>query len=407
MDTCFPDIPGYEIRSKLGQGGFAMIYLATQISLKRDVALKIMDPALSRDKDFCERFMREGRDTAALSNHPNIVTIYDIGRAADNYYIAMQYLPGPNLNVLLEADEPYQHPLHIIKRIAGALAYAHSKGIVHRDVKPANILFNEANEAVLSDFGIAKAANRNTQLTAIGTVIGTANYMSPEQARGLSSVDSRSDLYSLGVVFYELLTRRKPYTATDQISLMLQHVNEPTPILPESEAVYQPLIDRLMAKDPGERYANGYELIDDIEQRFFQPNTDKQSGWFDVKRKLPLIAIWGGAAMLALVVIAGILNTDKPESQEQPKPLANAPEPANTITIPDAAEASDVPSGRELSESDQQRLERLLSIAEIHEAVGRITEPPGANAFEAYSLALELDPDNQAVRNALTRLLTR
>lgn len=407
MDTCFPDIPGYEIRSQIGQGGFARIYLATQISLKRDVALKVMDPALSRDKDFCERFMREGRDTAALSNHPNIVTIYDIGRAADSYYIAMQYLPGPNLNEMLGADEPYQHPLHIIKRIAGALAYAHSKGIVHRDVKPANILFNEADEAVLSDFGIAKAANRDTQLTVIGTVIGTANYMSPEQAKGLSSVDSRSDLYSLGVVFYELLTRSKPYTAKDQIALMFQHVNEPTPTLPEPEAVYQPLVDRLMAKDPEQRYADGYELIDDIEQRFFQAKTDEQSSSFDERKKLPVMAIWGSAAMLALVAGAGFQFIGKPESLEQPKPLTNAPVPANSITIPDAAEASDLSSGRELSDGDQQRLERLLSIAEIHEAVGRITEPPGANAFEAYSLALEIDPDNQAVRNALARLLIR
>jgi serine/threonine-protein kinase PpkA len=297
--------------------------------------------------------------------------------------------------------------LHIIKRIAGALAYAHSKGIVHRDVKPANILFNEADEAVLSDFGIAKAANRDTQLTAIGTVIGTANYMSPEQAKGLSSVDSRSDLYSLGVVFYELLTRSKPYTGANQVSLMLQHVNEPIPTLPESEAVYQPLLERLMAKDPDQRYADGYELIEDIEQRFFQPESGKQSSSFDEKIKLPLIAIWGSVAVLALVAGAGFQFLDKPESLVQPTPLTDAPVPVNTSPIPDTTAASDLSTGRELSDSDQQRLERLLSIAEIHEAVGRITEPPGANAFEAYSLALELDPDNQAIRSALARLLIR
>lgn len=405
MDTSFPDIPGYEIRSQLGQGGFAKVYLANQISLNRDVALKIMDPAMSMDKDFCDRFVREGRDTAALSNHPDIVTIYDIGQVDDSYYIAMQYLPGPNLKDLLEADEPYQHPLHIIKRIAGALAYAHTKGIVHRDVKPANILFNEADEAVLSDFGIAKTTNRNTQLTTIGTVIGTASYMSPEQAKGLTTLDGRSDLYSLGVVLYELLTRSQPYTATDPISLMLLHVNEPTPILPESESVYQPLLDRLMAKDPDQRYADGFELIEDIEQRYFQQNSGKPARSFGGKKKLPRMALWGSAATLALVVGAGYLIVNKPGSSQQPS--TNALASPNPFIIPDAAESATALADRQLSNEDQARLERLLSIAEIHEAVGRITEPPGANAFEAYSLALELDPGNQAVRNALARLQTR
>ncbi len=421
MDTNFPDIPGYEIQSQLGEGGFAKVYLARQVSLRRDVALKIMDPTMAHDRDFCERFVREGQDTAVLSNHPDIVTVYDIGRTDDRYYIAMQYLPGPNLKDLLDADEPYQHPLHIIKRMAGALAYAHSKGFVHRDVKPANILFNESHEAVLSDFGIAKTLNRHTQLTAVGSVIGTASYMSPEQAKGLASIDGRSDIYSLGIVLFELLTRTLPYKASDPMSLMLKHVNDPVPQLPPTEQIYQPLIDKMMAKDPDERYKDGYEFLDDVEARFFQAQaqpTASAPASAKQPHNLKKYALYGSAAALALMVGGGFLMIEKPFAEPASRVSTNTPadnqqlpqQPTTTVQNAPATtpEPAPVPAPTaDLNTADRERLDRLLNIAELHEAVGRITSPPGANAMEAYSLALELDPGNQVALSAMTRLQSR
>jgi len=383
VEESFPDIPGYRVRSRIGEGGFAKVYCATQIKLKRDVALKVLDPLMSRDPSFCERFLNEGQDTAALSNHPDIVTVYDIDRVGEHYYIAMQYLPGPTLKALINDGKPYQHPLQIILPIANALAYAHSKGVVHRDVKPANILFNEAHEAVLSDFGIAKSVHRDSQLTVTGAVIGTASYMSPEQVRGLGTLDGRSDLYSLGVVLFQLLTRRLPYTADNAFALGLMHLNEPIPRLPESEAAFQPLIDRLMAKNPDDRYPDGYALIDDIEQHYIGKGARPEPMPKASSSKRRPLVLSGLAATLVLAIGAGgmiYLGGD-----------------ANTV------EAD--PDYGPVDPEQLASLQRIIETAEVLESVGRITTPPGANAVEAYTRVLDIDPSNETARKALERLL--
>jgi serine/threonine-protein kinase PpkA len=253
------EIPGYQIERELGEGAMATVYLATQRSLERKVALKVMAAALAADPSFCERFLREGKTLARLS-HPHTVTIFDIGNVGTHYYMAMEYLPNGTLKERIAAGLSVEQAVVYIRQIASALGYAHDKGLVHRDVKPANILFRADGTAVLSDFGIAKSLEDRTQFTQAGFAVGTPSYMSPEQARG-QQIDGRADLYALGVVFYEILTGKLPYVGADSLSTALAHLTEPLPSLPIEQGRFQPILAKLLAKDPAERFANAAQLI--------------------------------------------------------------------------------------------------------------------------------------------------
>ncbi|KAF1050856.1 MAG: Serine/threonine-protein kinase PrkC [Stenotrophomonas maltophilia] len=237
----------------------ATVYLSVQRSLERQVALKIMSPALTADASFFERFLREGKTLARLS-HPHIVTIHDIGNAAEQYYMAMEYLPNGTLRERIAAGLSPEQGLAFIRQIASALGYAHAQGLIHRDVKPANILFRADGTAVLSDFGIAKSLDDRTQFTQAGFAVGTPNYMSPEEARGLE-IDGRADLYSLGVVLYEILVGELPYMGTDALSTALAHLTQPLPELPLQHGRYQHPLQRLLAKEPSERFADAAALL--------------------------------------------------------------------------------------------------------------------------------------------------
>jgi serine/threonine-protein kinase PpkA len=253
------NIPGFDIDRMIGEGAMATVYLALQRSLERKVALKIMAPALAADASFCERFLREGKTLARLA-HPHIVTVHDIGNAGEHYYMAMEYLPNGTLSERIAAGLSPEQGLQYIRQIASALGYAHSQGLIHRDVKPANILFRADGTAVLSDFGIAKSLDDSTQFTQVGFAVGTPNYMSPEQARGLD-IDGRADLYALGVVLYEILVGELPYMGTDALSTALAHLTQPLPELPLQHSRYQTLLQRLLAKNPDERFSNAGELL--------------------------------------------------------------------------------------------------------------------------------------------------
>jgi hypothetical protein len=242
------------------------VYLAEQESLGRMVALKVMAPALAADRNFGERFLREARTVAQLT-HPNILAVYDIGNAGHSYYLTMEHVPGGDLKQKLRqgALTP-DRALEVLRQVAAALGYAHEKGFVHRDVKPENILFREDGTSVLADFGIAKAVGSGTKMTGTGMSIGTPHYMSPEQAQGRADVDGRSDLYSLGVVLYEMLTGQVPYDAENTVGIAMMHVQAPMPTLPRECAGLQGLLDRLLAKDPVERYGNAAELVSAINE---------------------------------------------------------------------------------------------------------------------------------------------
>jgi serine/threonine protein kinase len=258
------EIPGYKILRQLGRGGMATVYLALQESVQREVALKVMSPALLVDADFGERFLREARIAAKL-HHRHVVGVHDVGREGDYHYIAMEYLAGGSL--LNKDGEARQVPfaLRVIREIAMALNYAHAKGFVHRDVKPDNILLRDDGSSALTDFGIARASDSSTHMTRTGTVIGTPHYMSPEQARG-RPLDGRADLYSLGIVLYELLTGRVPFHADDSLAVGIMHITQPIPILSERLQALQPLLNRMLAKQPDDRFQNGAAVADAIEQ---------------------------------------------------------------------------------------------------------------------------------------------
>ena len=259
----YPDIPGYKILSELGRGGIATVYLALQESLDRQVALKVMSPLLAMEPDYAERFIREGRTVAQLS-HPNIITVYDIGLQKHQLFIAMEYIPGGNMRTLMmEHENDPEWALSVAGQIALALGYAHTIGIVHRDVKPENILFRESGAAVLTDFGIAKTITSNTNLTRAGTIIGTPKYMSPEQTDGLGN-DPRTDIYSLGIILFEMLTGHVPYDSENSMAVLYAHVHSPIPELPEDLSDLQPLLNTLLAKKKEDRADDSDELAEII-----------------------------------------------------------------------------------------------------------------------------------------------
>ncbi|MDN6862415.1 MULTISPECIES: serine/threonine-protein kinase [Pseudomonas] len=257
-------IPGYDIEGEIGEGAMASVYLATQRSLERKVALKVMAAALAADPSFCERFLREGKTLARLS-HPHTVTIHDIGNVGELYYMAMEYLPNGTLKERIAAGMTPEQGVTLIRQIASALGYAHAQGLVHRDVKPANILFRADGTAVLSDFGIAKSLDDRTQFTQAGFAVGTPSYMSPEQARG-QEIDGRADLYALGVVLYEILVGELPYNGTDALSTALAHLTEPLPELPVHHGRYQGVLRKLLAKDPADRFPDAAALLLALDQ---------------------------------------------------------------------------------------------------------------------------------------------
>ena len=259
------EIPGYTIEKQLGKGGMAKVYLALHKGLDRHVAIKVMSKNLDEEDDnsFSERFISEARIVAKL-NHVNIITVFDVGVHDGHHYIAMELVPGENLDDKIKKGLGEREALIIMKQIASALDFAHSKHIIHRDIKPENILFREDGTAILADFGIAKATESTSKMTATGTVIGTPHYMSPEQAQG-QEVGSYSDFYSLGVVFFEMLTGKVPYDADSTIAIVFKHITEPVPALDAAHTKFQPLLDTLLAKDHKDRYHSGREIITDIE----------------------------------------------------------------------------------------------------------------------------------------------
>jgi DNA-binding response OmpR family regulator len=251
-------IPGYTLRLKIGESEKAVVYLAASAQRGHNVALKVSKTL--RDEAAGRQFL-EREYTAILAVHSQLVVeIYDYGVHAGFEYLAMEYLPRGDLKARIQRGVSEQEALHYVAQIAAALKVVHEAGLVHRDLKPPNVMLRENDGVALIDFGLARSLDGNTISTQTGVLLGSPYYMSPEQALG-EALDARSDFYSLGVIFYELLTGQKPYIGNTAMEVLQQHVSAPRPVLPADLARYEPLLARLLAKSRGDRFASADEII--------------------------------------------------------------------------------------------------------------------------------------------------
>ncbi len=255
------------VEDLLGQGGMARVYRGRQEHLDRYVAIKVLPPYYAADPAFVERFKLEARAMAKLS-HPNIVTVHDAGEDVGRLFIIMEYVSGGTLKQRMESPMPPREVTRIVHEVASALTFAHSMGIVHRDVKPVNVLMDPNGRAVLSDFGIAKVLETSAALTHAGAGVGTPEYMSPEQCKG-APVDARADIYALGVMLYEMMTGHTPFEADNYTALAHSHIYEPVPppsrLNPRISPAVQAVILKALEKDPANRFQKATDLADALE----------------------------------------------------------------------------------------------------------------------------------------------
>jgi serine/threonine-protein kinase len=313
----------YEIVELIGKGGMSSVFKAHDRLLDRTVAIKVLHPHYTEDEEYVERFRREARSVAQVS-HPNIVTVIDRGEDDRRQYIVFEYVEGENLKELLQRTGPLpiRDALVLALQMARALSFAHSRGLVHRDVKPQNVLLNADAQAKMTDFGIAREVDVQG-VTITGTVLGTSEYIAPEQARG-QQVDQQTDVYSLGVVLYELLTGSVPYEGDNFVTVALRHVNEPIPSVLEQRPEVPPrlalAVERAMAKSPRDRFASMDELVGELEaclaeldpiseeatmiaRRPVVPAAQRQRA---PRRRRRLGVLWPIAAVVGIVGIAGL-----------------------------------------------------------------------------------------------------
>src|SRR5918992_1380187 len=258
----------YELEQKVGSGGMSKVYRAHDRLLERTVALKILHEHYSKDDEYIERFRREARAVAQLT-HPNVVTVIDRGEHEGRQFIVFEFIDGENLKQLVEREGPLP-PRQVVElglQIASALGSAHARGVVHRDVKPQNVILTDEGRPKVTDFGIARSSDVES-VTLTGTVMGTSEYLAPEQARG-ELVDFRSDVYSLGVILFELSAGEVPFRGENPVSVAMRHLHEPVPSVrerrPDVPARLDAAIRRAMAKDPEERFGSMDELIAELE----------------------------------------------------------------------------------------------------------------------------------------------
>ncbi|MHB1223705.1 MAG: serine/threonine-protein kinase, partial [Gemmatimonadaceae bacterium] len=258
----------YQVQGEIGRGGMSVVYRARDVRLNRMVAVKVLPPELAYDPAIRTRFTREAQTSARLA-HAHIVPIFDVGDRQGIAYFVMALVTGGNLASLLanEPRQPVDEVRRLLREIADGLAFAHLRGVIHRDIKPDNILLDrESGRAMVTDFGIAQAIETGSRLTATGIAVGTPNYMSPEQAMGDREVDGRSDIYSLGVVAYQMLTGRLPFTAGSSMALLMKHVSEqPRPIAelrPDAPKALRDVVERALAKPPEDRWPTAASLRD-------------------------------------------------------------------------------------------------------------------------------------------------
>lgn len=262
----------YEVRGFIGQGGMATVYLGYQEDIDREVAIKILPPHPGMDPQFFDRFQNEAKTIAKLQ-HPHILSVFDFGQEDDILYLIMPYVTGGSMKSLIDKGAlPLARVASLLQDIASAIDYAHRHGVIHRDIKPDNILVDDEGHPILTDFGIAKLLESNANFTATGGFLGTPAYMAPEQGQGKPNIDGRADIYALGLVVYEMMTGMHPYASSSEtpMQIMFKHVSDPVPTLQNSGMDYAPEIDavlkKALAKNPDDRYSSANEFADDFRE---------------------------------------------------------------------------------------------------------------------------------------------
>ena len=390
----------YQLHAEIGRGGMGAVYKAYDPTLDRFVAIKVLAPHLVWEKEFIERFLREARAAARL-RHPSIVTIYDVGQEGNWYYFAMEYLEGQTLAQFIRQRGPMsaEEALHILRPLAEGLDYAHRQGLVHRDVKPGNIIVGPGGHATLTDFGIARAA-QETRLTRTGAIVGTPEYMSPEQAQG-GGVSTGSDQYALGVVAYEMLAGRVPFQAESTAALLHKVVYEPPPPLrktrPGLPVEVERVLERALAKEPVKRYRSCGEFVSALEKAALLPRTARPVTSTPPPKRTWL---WLGVAGILLVVLCAVAlggtlalpalfgetptvqptapspPTTEPTSTHtapsHPTPTATPPTPTAVPTIPTAMPPTDTPVPATETPSLADREDALLRTLRYREGNGDV-----------------------------------
>ncbi|HEU4941702.1 MAG TPA: protein kinase [Gaiellaceae bacterium] len=313
----------YELLELIGKGGMSSVWKAHDRLLDRQIAIKVLHPQYTEDEEYVERFRREARSVAQLS-HPNIVTVIDRGEDAGRQFIVFEYVEGENLKELLgrTGPMPVRDALVLALQMARALSFAHGRGLIHRDVKPQNVLLNADGQAKMTDFGIAREVDVQG-VTITGTVLGTSEYIAPEQARG-QQVDAQTDVYSLGVVLYELLTGAVPYDGENFVTVALKHVNEPAPNVLERRPDVPPrvatAVERAMAKSPDDRFDSMEELCHELEACLAELDPSSEEATMIARRpivpagkqgrprrrKRRLGILWPVVAVLAVLIVAAL-----------------------------------------------------------------------------------------------------
>ena len=289
------ELAGYRLEALLGRGGMGVVYRAHDLALDRNVALKILSPELAEDERFRERFLTESRLAASI-DHPNIIPVYDAGEVAGELYIAMRYVDGSDLKRLLaEGPLSKERAIAIVAQVAGALDAAHERGLVHRDVKPSNVLLDERGHVYLADFGLSRRLGEPGAALGAAQSLGTIDYVAPEQIRG-EQVDGRADLYSLGCLLHECLTGKPPFSRPTDSAVLYAHLEEEPPAAPGLEDVMR----TALAKEPDERFPSGHELVEAARQAL---------GIADPKRsRWPLAAAVVGVTLIGAALAAFFLT---------------------------------------------------------------------------------------------------